>query len=105
MKPLLQQLGLSVNEDKCEFTCFFPSYVRHSGDLAALDKFKATSLKINDRTFKLLGCVIGINDGIIDQELADDGVLRKTRTTTLRRIGKMRSKLACWPCNTLVAPL
>jgi hypothetical protein len=90
--PLLHPLGLSVNVDKCEFTCFFPSYVRHPGDISALDRFRSTNLKVNDRTLKLLGCVIGVDDGIVARELADDNLLRNTRTNTFRRIAKMRKQ-------------
>jgi hypothetical protein len=45
VKPLLQQLNLFVNEDKCEFTCFFPDSALHSGDITALGKFRDTSLQ------------------------------------------------------------
>ena len=96
MAPLLRQLGLSVNEDKCELTCFNLHRVHYPSDRMALDQFRSTNIKINARTLKLLGCVIGADDGAVAAELAADSLLRQTRTTTFRRIGKMmRSKLEC----------
>jgi hypothetical protein len=58
----------------------------------ALDQFKSTNIKINPRTLKLLGCVIGVDDGAVAAELAADGLLRRTRTTTFERITKMRKQ-------------
>jgi Reverse transcriptase (RNA-dependent DNA polymerase) len=92
MAPLLRQLGLSVNEDKCELTCFNLHRVHYPSDRMALDQFRSTNIKINARTLKLLGCVIGVDDGVVAAELAADALLRRTRTTTFERIKQMKKQ-------------
>ena len=88
----LNPLGLSVNATKCELTCFRIHQIQDDLDRAALDRFRASSLNINDRTLKLLGCVIGADDASISAALNDSSAFRTDQLAAFRRIGKMKKQ-------------
>jgi hypothetical protein len=88
----LTPLGLSVNATKCELTCFHMDQVHDELDWAALDRFRISPLKINDRTLKLLGCVVGVDDASVADELSNNSSFCVDQVAAFRRIPRMNKK-------------
>jgi hypothetical protein len=86
---LLAPLGLTVNATKCELTCFQLDQVQDVDDTSALNSFRAADVKINDRSLRLLGCVIGADDSCVADELKRNKLFRLDRLAAFRRVPLM----------------
>jgi hypothetical protein len=94
LRQLLSPLGLTVNLSKCELSCFQMDKIQHhQADLAAYHNFKTEGIQINTQTFKLLGCVIGVDDATIATAL-EEHQFSAERKAALRRLPLMKKQTA-----------
>ena len=92
LPDLLAPLDLTINLAKCKLTCFHLDSVRHEGDRAALRCFESAGIRINRRTLRLLGCVVGATPEDIAELLATDNAFHAGRRTALRRLQLMQRR-------------
>jgi hypothetical protein len=91
---LLAPLGLTLNQAKCELTCFHMEQVQNEADMAALQSFSQhTPLKINDKTLRLLGCVVGASGECVVEALRDDAFFQVEQVTAFRRVPRLPYQL------------
>ena len=86
LPALLEPLGLRLNAAKCELTCFHTDALQHARDIAALDAFRAAGVTVNTSALAVLGCVVGVNDAVIAQELRQRPSLRADQRAAFRRL-------------------
>jgi len=83
---MLEPLGLRLNAVKCEVTCFHTDALQHPRDIAALEAFRAAGVAINTRALKVLGCIVGVSDAIIAQELCQRPTFRADQRVAFQRL-------------------
>jgi hypothetical protein len=86
LPALLEPLGLRLNVQKCEVTCFYTGGLLHVRDVDALERFRAKGVTINTRTLKVLGCVVGISDAAVAHELCVRPFFRADQRAAFRRL-------------------
>ena len=72
LPDLLSSLALSVNITKCDLTCFQLDRATADADRTALCAFRQANFTINERSVRLLGCVVGADDSCIAEALRTD---------------------------------
>ena len=77
-----------LNKTKCELTCFSLEDLHDERDIAALQQFRHedNGLVINDRSLRLLGCVVGRDSASIAERMAADDHFRVNQLAAFRRL-------------------
>jgi hypothetical protein len=88
----LSTLGMTVNTGKSELTCFHIDSVQDTSDQIALSHFQSSLFTINDRSMRLLGCVVGADDINIAETLNRDRRFRTDQLAAFRRIRHLRKQ-------------
>jgi len=84
---LLAPLGLTLNPLKCEVTCFYTDQLTHADDVAALHHFqRALPGRVNTRSLRLLGSVVGIDDAAEAATLHSDKGFCDDQLVAMRRL-------------------
>jgi hypothetical protein len=91
LPELLEPLGLQLNVDKCELTCFHMTTDAqvaglHSDDRRALRAFTAAGLTINTSCMRVLGCVVGATDAVVAEELRSNIKFRADQRAAFHRL-------------------
>jgi hypothetical protein len=94
IRSLLATLGLKVNADKCELTCFHMDSVRDDDDHSALTQFRQSGLKINDSSVRMLGCVVGRDSVVVADILNTDPRFQASQLVAFRRLPLMKKQTA-----------
>jgi hypothetical protein len=86
LPKLLEPLGLQLNIAKCELSCFHLAELRHQSDGDALTAFMSAGVKVNDRCLKVLGCVVGVTDDRVAEELRENPQFAAAQRVAFQRL-------------------
>ena len=87
LPDLLAPLGLTLNTLKCELTCFYTAQLTNAEDAAALHRFQhAFPGRVNTRSLRLLGCVVGVDDAAEAAALHGTTDLWNDQLVAMRRL-------------------
>ena len=92
LPQLLSSLGLKLNTKKCELTCFHAATLQHPADKAALIALMEAGVRINDSTLQLLGCVVGVDDAAVAQQLRTNPRFAADQRRAFQQIPQIRKQ-------------